>query len=695
MFTMAIYTFAQNSKYEVEDGKIVDTIIDGRLVVPEFAVKSENYLDSVEIKFLNTILTDCSITGYLIYKEDFKGNSTSAPRVSPIDLIGGRSDLIFNGVNPGSGNYGLIKYVDASSTAPFLYNDDHTYPNDRDRGYFMYIDPAPNQMDAILYEYDITGLCSGISKMSFTAWMVDLQTAYARPKIEMQVLDMNTGDVIKTTGTFMLPRQSPPAGNPSNPAIWHQYGFIFDLPLGVSDITFRLINKEVDDVGNDWAMDDIEIHLCIPPVTIIVPSSSDTTVCEGFPITLEGTYIDDGTFGSNLTYRWEYSLSGNINDPNEWTTLTTSTGTSPLNATYSILSMSNSDTGFYRLLVGTSTSIDRPNCRATSAPVTLHTTAHISTFPSPPEGGSTTGDGCYEIGDQVIVTATPKLNYVFVNWSEDGTMISTNSSYSFIVTKSRVLRANFELKPLDTYEIIVLANPPEGGVVTGGGIYNYDDFVTVKATPKENYHFIDWTENSILVYSDTTYSFTVTKNRTLVANFNKLDFDTYAVIICDRVILLNLRKLVEDGYEVIGCKWYKNGIEVKETYATDECTYIEGSDKLLETAPTYYMYCIITKNYGELCSTEKIIINHNKALVCNEIENSNNLMAYPNPVMSGGLLTLEGVIKGSPIYAYNYLGACVFSTIATENIMSLILDLPQGIYLIRNEDKIVRIVTMK
>ena len=330
----------------------------------------------------------------------------------------------------------------------------------------------------------------------------------------------------------------------------------------------------------------------------------------------------------------------------------------------------------------------------------LHIGAHISTFPSPPEGGSTIGDGCYKVGDQINVSAMPNLDYVFVNWTEDDTIVSTNTSYSFTATKDRVLTAHFELKPLDTYEIIVLANPPEGGVVTGGGIYNYNDPVTVKAMPNAEYQFINWTENNTPVYPDTSYAFIVTENRTLVANFKKLDvdtlnFDTYAVIMCDRVILLNLKKLAEDGYEVIGCKWYKNGIEVKETYATTECSYTEGSDKLLEAAPTYYMYCILTKNHGELCSTEKIIIKHDKVLGCKDVENIDKLLAYPNPLFSGGLLTLKGIVKGSPIYVYNFLGSCVFSTIATENIMPITLDLPQGIYLIRNADQIFKIAIVK
>jgi hypothetical protein len=153
--------------------------------------------------------------------------------------------------------------------------------------------------------------------------------------------------------------------------------------------------------------------------------------------------------------------------------------------------------------------------------------------------------------------------------------------------------------------------------------------------------------------------------------------------------------LTDAGYEITGCKWYKNGIEVTGTYTANVFSFAEPADKLLETAPTYYMFKLVTKNHGELNSTEKIIIKYDKAISCAEVGNLGNLLVYPNPVWSGSLLSIEGLAKGSLVYVYNHLGACVHTIIAKDNMITIPINLPQGIYLIRNEEKIGKVMVVK
>jgi len=173
------------------------------------------------------------------------------------------------------------------------------------------------------------------------------------------------------------------------------------------------------------------------------------------------------------------------------------------------------------------------------------------------------------------------------------------------------------------------------------------------------------------------------------------DFGSYAVVVCNRVILLNLKKLEEDGYDVTGCTWYKNDMEVTDTHTLDKYSFSEGPNKLLEMSPTYYSYRLAIRNQEPLCSTEKIIIRQTKSADCPDIGNSNDLLAYPNPVSSGSVLTVEGVVTGSPLYVYNYFGACVLSMMPTDDVVTLTLNFPPGIYLIRSEDKIVRVMIIK
>ena len=67
--------------------------------------------------------------------------------------------------------------------------------------------------------------------------------------------------------------------------------------------------------------------------------------------------------------------------------------------------------------------------------------------------------------------------------------------------------------------IEAVPNPVESGTVTGAGNYSAGQNCTVTATPNEGYSFVNWTENGVVVSEEATYSFIVTGNRNLVANF--------------------------------------------------------------------------------------------------------------------------------------------------------------------------------
>ncbi|MDR0438506.1 MAG: choice-of-anchor J domain-containing protein [Bacteroidales bacterium] len=69
----------------------------------------------------------------------------------------------------------------------------------------------------------------------------------------------------------------------------------------------------------------------------------------------------------------------------------------------------------------------------------------ITLSANPAEGGSVSGAGTYDEGDLVEVTATPNTNYIFVNWMENGTAVSTTATFTFTVTRDRTLVANFDL----------------------------------------------------------------------------------------------------------------------------------------------------------------------------------------------------------------------------------------------------------
>lgn len=71
----------------------------------------------------------------------------------------------------------------------------------------------------------------------------------------------------------------------------------------------------------------------------------------------------------------------------------------------------------------------------------------------------------------------------------------------------------------NVYNVTATANPVLGGTVTGAGSYYHGSSCTLTTAPNEGYTFVNWTENGEAVSASATYSFTVTANRDLTANF--------------------------------------------------------------------------------------------------------------------------------------------------------------------------------
>ncbi len=69
----------------------------------------------------------------------------------------------------------------------------------------------------------------------------------------------------------------------------------------------------------------------------------------------------------------------------------------------------------------------------------------VSASASPSAGGTVSGAGSYNHGSNCAMTAAANDGYAFVNWTENGETVSSSSNYSFTVTHSRTLVANFEM----------------------------------------------------------------------------------------------------------------------------------------------------------------------------------------------------------------------------------------------------------
>ena len=132
------------------------------------------------------------------------------------------------------------------------------------------------------------------------------------------------------------------------------------------------------------------------------------------------------------------------------------------------------------------------------------------------ENGTVTGAGEYEEGKEATLTATPAEGYEFINWTKGEEVVSTENPYKFTVTADVALVANFAKK---VYTVTVAA---ENGTVEGlaaDGKYEHGAEATLTATPAEGYEFVNWTKGEEVVSTENTYTFTVTADIALVANF--------------------------------------------------------------------------------------------------------------------------------------------------------------------------------
>lgn len=69
----------------------------------------------------------------------------------------------------------------------------------------------------------------------------------------------------------------------------------------------------------------------------------------------------------------------------------------------------------------------------------------IAVESNPTVGGSVKGSGIYSIGSACTLIASPVSGYSFSSWTENGTVVSTNATYTFTVSSSRQLKANYAL----------------------------------------------------------------------------------------------------------------------------------------------------------------------------------------------------------------------------------------------------------
>jgi hypothetical protein len=270
-------------------------------------------------------------------------------------------------------------------------------------------------------------------------------------------------------------------------------------------------------------------------------------------------------------------------------------------------------------------------------------------------GGIVSGSGTYQAGTQHTVTASANSGYTFINWIENGQVVSQAANYSFTVTDNRTLIAVFQETETDISDIDV------------------PDDVDIMVVPDSISARIVWRANEdatgyiLIIYGDA--------NHTNIVCY--LEFDANG-----RLTGITFGKSSENKTD--------GGIfAIRINNLTENATYFYTIETIGENDE------IIDSKTGNFTTTSNTVgINNNET-------SKTNYIVFPNPT-SGQLRITNYESSNVEIGIYDISGRVVFTTNVETHTTSLQSDgnittldisyLPAGIYFLRIGNETVKIV---
>jgi hypothetical protein len=73
----------------------------------------------------------------------------------------------------------------------------------------------------------------------------------------------------------------------------------------------------------------------------------------------------------------------------------------------------------------------------------------------------------------------------------------------------------------ETFTVTLSVNPAEAGTVSGAGVFEEGKNISIEATPNDKYEFVNWTKEEVVISTELSFSFTVTEDVVLTANFKE------------------------------------------------------------------------------------------------------------------------------------------------------------------------------
>ncbi|WP_018616788.1 T9SS C-terminal target domain-containing protein [Segetibacter koreensis] len=256
-----------------------------------------------------------------------------------------------------------------------------------------------------IYVDTVTGLCSNTT-YQFAAYITSVMqkiTCDGKAVLPDIIFTAETlsGTVIARYNTGDLPL--------TDDKQWKEYGLSFTNPPGITVVILRISIKPGYGCGSAFALDDITLKVCGPPVAVAINGNSDSALdlCEDYtsPIVLNATY---GYGFSNPVVMWQNS----IDTGKTWNDMPGETST-----TYIVPHMS-AKTVLYRILIAENRNINSPKCRIASNPVS------ISVHPLPAHRPLQNLLGCL---DKDLVLPYADVSARSVRWTGPNNYFSTNA----------------------------------------------------------------------------------------------------------------------------------------------------------------------------------------------------------------------------------------------------------------------------
>jgi len=332
----------------------------------------------------------CIENGTLLFREDFGGNDPEDPAISraPVPGMSSGYTQIYKlqtndpGTDMGTGSYLVAKrgYRNSSLSDYSVWHimDDHTHFGDTMRGYFLEIDGKGGGND-VFFSTTMNDLCAGL-RLTFSAYVANLTTAgqyeawknerpYVFPNLSFVITNPATGAEIAhyETGNIDHDYDNYPKSWRES-ANWQLVGMTFPVPDGINSVQLSIRNNAGgSSTGNDFAIDDIEVHLCYPEGEI----DGEHEVCVGASAQLEALWEGTGEMNEPFVCRWWYSK-----DSITWEEIN---GISTFILTIPVVQLC--DSGWYKAaMAGVEGDIESVNCRTVTKP--FHLT--VDDCPMPP-----------------------------------------------------------------------------------------------------------------------------------------------------------------------------------------------------------------------------------------------------------------------------------------------------------------------